>query len=219
MTDIQAITELMATCDQAESRMLQPTEDEVLTAWQTPGFCLESDAWVIMSNNEEMGKIVGYADVRQHEPGQFEATIRVHPAFRRRGIGTLLLWLVEDRARRLSVHLPALPKVTLHTTASSANTGARQLLEREGYRLVRHFWRLVIDRDEVPVAAQNGATDKNRVQVDLVLDTERLPGVSSGRKRTGFYTTHRYDVYEKELRVACPSLRDGEQSVHLYTGK
>jgi GNAT superfamily N-acetyltransferase len=54
---------------------------------------------------EEDGCIIGMAGVRGRELGQAEVLrVRVHPAARRRGIGTRLMQAVEHRAPGVGVH-------------------------------------------------------------------------------------------------------------------
>ena len=196
MDDLDAVTELMIACDLVESRITEPTAEDVRQAWQGANFCLSMDAWVIVTNQ---GKFVGYADVRQEEEGRFVSVIRVHPEYRKRGIGTLLTWLTEERARQLTCDQEQ--RVVLSVTVSSLDDGARCLLQREDYTLVRHFWRLVIDVDEVARSAQEEVEDQKRLKLDLVIDSSTLLGDAATYHRTGMYVAHQYDVYEKVLRV------------------
>jgi GNAT superfamily N-acetyltransferase len=193
MIDLEMVTALIAACDAADSGIADPTEDDVLRAWQAPGFNLRTDAWMIVANKNSL---IGYADVRYTEEGQLIFSAHVHPDYRRRGVGTLLVWLAEERARQLAQSLPA--RVTLQTTISSLNVEAKRLLEREGYTPVRNFWRLLIEMDEDASSAENSGGGK--IKMDLVLDSRSMRGVTPLARRTGMYVVRQYDVYEKVLR-------------------
>lgn len=67
----------------------------------------------------------------------------VAPDFWGRGIGASVLARIEERARQLGA-------LTLHHAVYAENERARRLLERGGYRLVRHYYRLEIELDAPP---------------------------------------------------------------------
>ena len=197
MADLGAVTELMIACDSVESRITEPTAEDVRRAWQSADFSLGTDAWVIATNQ---GRLVGYADVRSEKQGELLSVIRVHPEYRGRGIGTLLIWLIEDRARQISRCQDKEQRISLVLTVSSIDQGGRHLLEREGYSVARHFWRLVIDIDEVSRTAQEASEGERKLKLDLVIDSRSLLGEEASYHRTGMYVAHQYDVYEKVLR-------------------
>lgn len=203
MADLEAITALIRLCDLNESGISDYREEDMQHAWQTQDFNLKTDAWVIVTNK---GQLVGYADVRQNESTQFLALIRVHPDYRGRGIGTLLIWLTEKRARQLTRRVPPGRRVTLNSTVNNLNQGARELLEREGYRPVRTFLRLVIDMESVPASKE--AYQQGKIRIDLVVDAQHAAGAAQLREHDGLYVACLYDVYEKELRAGvelCPN--------------
>jgi GNAT superfamily N-acetyltransferase len=214
MADLDAVTRLMIACDSVESRIAEPTVEDVCQAWMRADFCLSTDAWVIATNQ---GQLVGYADVRRGEQGQMVSVIRVHPEFRGRGIGTLLIWLVEDRARQMLHCQEKDLRVALGITVSSLDQGARELLTREGYTLTRHFWRVVIDVDEVSRTAQEEPENQGKLKLDLVIDSRSLLGDAGAFKRTGMYIAHQYDVYEKVLQVGKDQLPEYVQEKQYMT--
>jgi GNAT superfamily N-acetyltransferase len=206
MADLGAVTELMIACDTVESRIAEPTSEDVRRAWQSADFSMGMDAWVIATNQ---GRLVGYADVRSEKQGELVAVIRVHPEYRGRGIGTLLIWLIEDRARQIARCQDEEQHMALTITVSGMDQGGRHLLEREGYSVARHFWRLVIDIDEMSRAAQEELDGERKLKLDLVIDSHSLLGEAASYHRTGMYVAHQYDVYEKVLREGRKALVEG----------
>ena len=198
-SDLRAVIELLIACETDESGMADAVEEEVRNTWQEATFNLKTDAWVIVTNK---GQIVGYAQVRRDEHEQFIALMRVHPEYRGRGIGTLLTWLVEERARYLLNYVSPDTRVTLSSTVSSSDRAACRLFEREGYSEVRSFWRLIIEMDEMPTESFDDFYQHGKLKVDLVVDAENLMGTTQLQRRTGMYVAHQYVVYEKELRAA-----------------
>lgn len=208
MGDVQAVTALMVQCDAAEFGIADPMEEDVQKNWQASGFDLKTDAWVIVTR---AGQIVGYGDVRQSEEAQLSFAIYVHPDYRGRGIGTLLIWLVEDRARQMARQFQSEKPVTLSIAISSFNQAAQRLLERERYRPERHFWRLVVDMDEAVLPEANDGTERGKVRVDLVVDAQNLMGATPLARRTGMYVARHYHVYEKALHTGCTVMEQEQQ--------
>lgn len=198
MADLEVVTALMAACNTVETGLTDPTEENLYSNWQSAGFSLKTDAWVI-TNKER--RIVGYADVRQGEVGQLTFALRVHPDYRGRGIGTLLIWLVEERARQIARELPSDLRITLSHVVSNLNQAAQQLLTREGYTLARHIWRLLIEMDEISSSLSDESMQNGRITMDLVVDSASMMSATPLVKRTGMYVTRQYHMYEKELRA------------------
>jgi GNAT superfamily N-acetyltransferase len=214
LADLESVTELLVACDIVEDGLSDYTKEDLRSEWQQPGFKLDKDAWVIVTTK---GQFVGYASVwldsqtsdKAEQPdGQIAMYIRVHPEYTGRGIGTLLLRLAEHRARSLVQYACPSVRVALNVSVNSVNTVAGLLLEREGYTLVNHSCRLLIDSDEY--------SQHSTGKIDLPLDAQASTGVAQLQKRTGIYFMRQYDVYEKELRAGedhCPAEKHGLQLV------
>jgi mycothiol synthase len=89
------------------------------------------------------GRLVGYARTWKYTTGEGflvqPQVAFVHPAFRRRGVGTALLRRMEDRAREVAA---AHPQAAAHLHQAMVTEGERDrahLLRRSGYAVVRHF--------------------------------------------------------------------------------
>jgi GNAT superfamily N-acetyltransferase len=199
LNDLSAVTRLLITCEVAEDGISDYTEEELEAEWHRPSFSLDKDAWVIITYN---GQLVGYADIWMCEHSQIDMRVRVHPDYRRRGIGTLLLRLAEDRARQYARKASTFARIVLHSAISNSNTTARQLLEHEGYMLDRHFWRMLVSSDDLLPELAPSAMDK----FDLYANIQELKGIATLQPRTGIYSARQYDIYEKELRSGEPLL-------------
>ena len=194
LNDLGAVTKLLIAEDIAEDGMSDYTEEDLLTDWHRTGFTMDADAWVIVTNT---GQYAGYADVWSSDYAEIEMRVRVHPAYRGRGIGTFLLRLAEMRARQYVIRACRDVRVSLHCAVNATNVTAKSLLEHEGYELVRHFWRMMITAEEEVDGYQSSAM----LKIDLVVNAQELIGLSQQRQRTGIYVARQYDVYEKELRA------------------
>ena len=194
MNDLEAIAELVVSCEIAEHGTSDYTLEDLQSEWQRTSFNLETDAWVILTTK---GQLVGYASVSYIEYEQIYMFTRVHPEYRGRGIGTLLVRLSEERARLHTRQAPPGTRITLNSVVSSVNEVARQLLEKEGYTLARKFWRIVIEMDE----SASKSYQRGKLKVDLDLDSHRLAGANKAYEREGLYIVRQYHTYEKELRA------------------
>ncbi|HLI06349.1 MAG TPA: GNAT family N-acetyltransferase [Ktedonobacteraceae bacterium] len=201
MRDLEAVTHLVSLSDMAESGVSDCTKEDILAIWNRPDFQLKTDAWVIVTKKEQL---VGYAVVWHEQYACIYMKIVVHPDYRRRGIGTLLLRLAEQRARCLVPEARADFRITLSCTVSHANETARQLLEREGYTLARNYWRIVIEVDDDALHARNQSGVIGKIKVALDIDSQRLSDARQLYERDGVYVIRQYAVFEKLLR-------DGEQ--------
>ena len=190
--DAAAVADLLAACDLAENTLSDYSEQSLLADWQRPGFALESDAWIITTKNAQ---VAGYADVWMHEGAHIAMRVRVHPEHRRRGIGTLLLRLAEDQARRLVKRTCPTEPVALYSVISASNSAGKRLLEHEGFALARHCWHIGLNIDEPSVVSASA----DSFSLEFQTNTDATPGIAASTPRTGLYSARCYDVYEKEL--------------------
>jgi hypothetical protein len=71
---------------------------ELKSEWETPGFNLETDAWVVTTSD---GRVVGYEEfVNRYAHASLQGDGYVHPDFMGNGIGTAMLHALEERARK-----------------------------------------------------------------------------------------------------------------------
>jgi ribosomal protein S18 acetylase RimI-like enzyme len=194
MEDLVAIKELITACDIAEYGIADSTMEDLVSNWHQPGFNLVKDAWVIVTNK---GQLVGFACVWHRDYELISTFVCVHPEYRSRGIGTLLLRMVEERARQLVPNARRGTRVTLCGTVSSVNEQAKRLFEREGYTSIRKIWRIVVGSNDAVEKSSRYHADK----ADLDVDSQRLVDATPLYDLDAVYIIREYVVYEKELRA------------------
>jgi ribosomal protein S18 acetylase RimI-like enzyme len=192
--DLVAVKELVAACDIAEYGLVGSTMEDLASNWQRSEFNLATDAWVIVTNK---GQVVGFACVWHKDYVQIDTFVCVHPEYRGRGIGTLLLRLVEERARQHARNACSGSHVTLNSTVSSVNEGAKRLFEREGYTPARQFWQIAIELDE----SSDKTSRQGKLELDLDVESQHLVNAAQLYDRDAVYVIRQYYIYEKELRA------------------
>jgi len=124
--------------------------DELRNDWETPGFNLETDAWVVTNAD---GRVVGYEELyNQYAHASLRGDGYVHPEFEGRGIGTALLRALENRARKEIDLAEPEHRVFIRNAMESHDTVAREMHEAEGYKPVRYLWRMETTLEEPPPA-------------------------------------------------------------------
>jgi len=194
MEDLVAITELVGVCDVDEYGLADSTMEDLVSYWHQPGFNLATDAWVIVTNK---GQAVGFTCVWHKDYERIFTFLCVHPEYRGRGIGTLLLRLVEERARQHVRNARPGSQVTLCGTVSSLNEQAKRLFEREGYSALRTIWRIEVGAND----SGEESTLHTVFKADLDIVSQRLVEATKLYDLDAIYIIREYEVYEKELRA------------------
>jgi mycothiol synthase len=122
--DAEAVLELIVARDLADLGEPDCTLAELQEEWGLAEVDLARDAVVA---EDEDGSLVGYAIVRS-----VGAQVTVPPPQMGRGIGTALLRWAEEHGRH-------------RQWVAERDTAGHALLERNGYRLTRHYWRMERD--------------------------------------------------------------------------
>lgn len=150
MEDVEAVTTLSNICSVEEVGAAQFLIEDNRSWWQSPGFNLATDTQVVVTPD---GAVVGYADVWDTEPHvHIHGWVRVHPDYRRNGIGAHLAQWLERRSRESVPRAPADARVTLLQATLATDMVSQALLRAQGYQRVRYFFRMVIDLDTPPPA-------------------------------------------------------------------
>ncbi len=183
--------------------------EDLTSNWQKSEFNLATDAWVIVTNK---GQLVGFACVWHRDYEQIYTFVCVHPEYRGRGIGTLLLRLAEERARQYARNACPGSRVTLNGTVSRVNEEAKRLFEREGYTPARQFWHIAVELDE----SSDQSLQHGKPEGGLDVESRRLVNATQLYDRDAVYVIRQYAIYEKELRAGdgpCASIDDEPESL------
>jgi ribosomal protein S18 acetylase RimI-like enzyme len=194
MEDLVAITELIKACDVDEYGLADSTMEDLVSNWHQPGFNLATDAWVIVTNK---GQAVGFTCVWHRDYEQIFTFVCVHPEYRGRGIGTLLLRLVEERARQHLRNARPGARVTLCGTVSRFNEQAKRLFEREGYTAIRKILRIEVGAND----SREEPSLYTAFKADLDVVSGRIVDATKLYDLDAIYIIRGYEVYEKELRA------------------
>jgi mycothiol synthase len=136
--DVEAIVELNALCDIAETGH---PDQEVIT-WIRDGV---ADYTAYGAFDDHGLAAAGWVDTDGSGSTAFEADVRVRPGVDS-SVADPLLLAVREVARGVN---PAKPT---HYFANASAARARAWVESHGGVLVRHFWRMAIDLDGGPIA-------------------------------------------------------------------
>jgi ribosomal protein S18 acetylase RimI-like enzyme len=146
--EVAEIVRLINEVSQGEFGLDDMTEDELRRWFEQPDFDTERDVFVA----EHAGTHAAYADV-SNEGNAFEQywiDVRIPPDGSE-AAGEAVLAAAERRAAEMASEGPDGAAGRLVAGAWSVNALGKSLLERAGYLLYRHSYRMVIDLDgEIP---------------------------------------------------------------------
>jgi mycothiol synthase len=144
--DFEPAAELVRLCEEADYGASEHTQDDLEVSWRF--LDLERDVWVVEDESED---VVAVAALRASQPVRMFGYVAVAPAHAGRGLGSLLLGLVEERANACVAEVPSGSEFTLNQDAGPLNPAASALLEANGYAHVRRFWEMGIElKESVP---------------------------------------------------------------------
>jgi len=146
LSDAEAITDLLNTYMREASGEDAITAERLRGVLRAPGLDLATDSRLVFSKEEEL---VALAAVIAHPPYvriQQMATVS-HPKSGR-GIGTALFDWMEERSRELLQGAPKGLRVVAMQSVHDGEQRARRFLEAQGFKVVRHFWRMMVDLEE-----------------------------------------------------------------------
>jgi mycothiol synthase len=196
--DSGAVAEVVIAGDIADFGEPDFTEIDLIDDWSRPRFTLDHDAWVLSGPT---GRIIGYAFVWEAQPGfEVEGDAFVLPEYSGRGLGTLLVELMENRTRELA----GSGSVTLGMYVSHVNTGKRELLERRGFRSLHTVLRFKIDlanRSPEPVETPTGIVLRHYEPDDADAVRETMNEAFEAHRN---YTPRRLDEW-LDLRLRHPA--------------
>ena len=149
--DLESVARLILdVCTHDGDPAIAVSVEDLRVEWETPGFNLETDAWVVTTSE---GRVVGFEEfVNRYAHASLQGDGYVHPDFMGKGIGTTMLRALEERARKEMELAEPEHRVFIRNGMSIGDTVAREMHEAEGYKPIRFFWRMEIKLDEHPPA-------------------------------------------------------------------
>ncbi len=144
MDDLEAIVETIniATRDLIGGDKFTVSDFKI--DWGLQHFNLETDTRLVLSPEGQVAGIYEYWDTDEPHV-RYVVWGRVHPDHEGQGVGSHLLSWVDQRAARSLENAPDGARAYLHAVLPAVILGAGVLLEDNGYRLIRHFLRMVVE--------------------------------------------------------------------------
>ncbi len=139
LANLEEALELLQAADAAVYGDSDWTADDLREEWE--GLDLERDAWLV----EVDGRLAGVAHLLERRGGRYVADAYVHPDLTGRGVGALMLGLVEERACELRADWPEGERIVLESAHLVGDDRAPALFAGRGFERVRSFFRMVID--------------------------------------------------------------------------
>lgn len=153
MEDLAAAVELINRYSKHYLGIEGSTLSTLKNDWTTPKFKPERDIRVVFNTD---GKMVGYIEVWAISTNPVHPWVwgRVHPEYVGKGIGSYLLHWGEERAREAIPNCPQGARVAYRVGTVSAIEPPKQLYNAFGLKLIRHFFRMLIEMDSPPPEPQ-----------------------------------------------------------------
>ena len=141
--DLEAVLAVLRAADAAVAGDSDWTASDLADEWSR--LDLERDAWVV----ELDGTIVGYSSFEARS-GRLLGDGYVHPEHRRRGVGSAIVRLIEERARAEESSVPAGERVYLQNGTLNTDECTDRFYRERGYESVRGFRGMQIDLEAEP---------------------------------------------------------------------
>jgi mycothiol synthase len=149
MKDLDAVVDLCKAWSQAVTGTVEVTRSDLENFWQTPGLNRAEDLRAVFT---PLGMLVGYIEAMtlSQPPVHPFIWLRVHPDYEGLGIGeALMAWADQHLSRALDAVEPQY-KVSIGAQNVSGYTPAAELMEKFGYRIIRHGFQMRIEMQAEP---------------------------------------------------------------------
>jgi len=148
------------------------TDNIIETDWKTPKFNPEDDIHLVFNRE---GELVGYIEVWTISSPPVHPWIwgRVHPDYHGRGIGTYLMEWAERRAQDAADRCPDDVRVAYRSSTVNTIEPPKHLLQSFNMKLIRHFFRMLIEMDKAPPEPiwSKGITVRSATKGDKDIET------------------------------------------------
>lgn len=142
--DTRELEQLFIAIDEAEGVEPIYLEQDLGRAWRRPDFVVNRDSVLVEAPD---GSIAAYGHVETRAAEDLVQLGWVHPNHWRKGLGTYIVRELERKARtRAAVDQVRFKQLV--NIGSETDPAVGEILKREGYSLVRHFWEMELDLDD-----------------------------------------------------------------------
>ena len=151
-SDLGAVTQLIYdVCEADGDTTVAVSLDDLRREWQTPGFRLESDAWVATAPD---GRVVGFEEFNNiYEHASLQGDGYVHPQFRDLGLGSALLCALDERAQEQVALAPPDLRVFIRNGLDAHDQTGGEIHAATGFSPIRFSWRMEIILSQPPAPA------------------------------------------------------------------
>jgi GNAT superfamily N-acetyltransferase len=145
-SDADDIVRLINYCSQCERGVSILTAADLDAMWNSPGFNLQTDAWIAVN---EQGEIVGYLSLEDEHP-HINSRLwgRIHPDYVAT-VTPLLLQVAEFRAQQSIPKAPVDSQISLLYRITQAQHISNYLVQRS-YEPIRNYWLMLIELESKP---------------------------------------------------------------------
>ena len=153
MEDLDAVIETINAATRDLIGVDKFTAADYKVDWELPAFNLDTGTRLVVSPDGQVAGIYEFWDINDPYV-RFVVWGRVHPRHEGKGIGSHLLAWIDQRAAQSLEKSPPEARVVLHAFVPTIIQAADALFVDNGYTLVRHSLRMVIDLDGTPPVPQ-----------------------------------------------------------------
>jgi len=149
LEDADDIATLMNACALDRGEQARSAAQHIRALMNMPGLNLETDTCLAVDSS---GTVIGCGLVQDSPASNLlSALAEVHPDLRGEGVGMALCRWIEGRAGQAVHRIPIGSRLAVVQKRLSMDEASHQLLLREGYQVVRHNFRMVIEMTQAPI--------------------------------------------------------------------
>lgn len=149
VADVAAAQAVLDAAESADTGEARRHETDLAQEWSDPRCLLDEDWWVVEASG---GRLTGVGWLEPETAGEVSADYYVHPEHRGRGLGGLLLDLIEARAAELPARGADGAARNLIVWCEDSDRPRRAALDARGFAPLRQFYEMEIDLREASEA-------------------------------------------------------------------